>query len=320
VRESPTHDPVDDLIRSALPGRVPTDAELDQIEVGYRRRISLRVSRRVQIGRHPSLLVAFLVGITVAGLLFAQIARPAPASASLTEVAETVRAAGELDPPAQNLVYTRTESLRTIIRYDETGPFVFQVDAVSEFWWGNDPRLIHIRSTMSEPLFFDAEAELRFNRGSAPGVPGMGVTETRTILEVNSLLGDLDWPTDPVALDVVLREASSDGTDEQVFRSAISMLTEPLIAAELRAAAIEVLANLGVDITHRSPDTISFEIMFDGGPAIQRDRVTLSKDGHPISLETVWPHGSSTYGVPPGAVMTRIDFGPKLLVPAGDAP
>lgn len=265
--------PVDVFLRRVLPAEEPTLADLDRAADTFARKVAEPKPRSFGVW----LKAAASVAVVAVGIVLLQTGGASPAEAALSEVAEAARLLDPLQVRSGEFVYTRSESTNLITEEDAAGPIYAHVSELRETW-ADGAGFLQVRTTIGVPVFFDSDMERRYYEAGfdAHRPPGEIMEQFEN---VGSMLDELDWPTEPAALADTLRGLGENGSDDEVFSFALSLLREDFASPQLRAGLVEVIGGLGVEIIHRAEDsiTIAREILRGAG---RRDRysVTISDE------------------------------------------
>ena len=131
----------------------------------------------------------------------------------------------------------------------------------------------------------------------------------------NPILEERDWPTDSRELESLIR--SEVGDDESaVLDKCLQFLRAPLLPPELRAAVLQVIAGLDLELVEENGDGGgTFAIEYELEEAGRRRQVfTLNADGYLISEELVAVDGYLEGVVPAGTVEYRATHSVPVLV------
>lgn len=261
----------------------------------------------------PSVVAVILV-IIVGGVA---VLRPTPAEAALAEVAEAARQATALDIPPGSFIYTRSERVELAIRpgteFGLDQQFVaYLLPSSREVWRQPTTEFVQIRTINHTPHFLDPEVEDAYYRLGLDATDRLGETQTEQFTGVADPLIEIDWPLETEALHAALREYAARGGDGrpepvEVFDLATDLLREADLDPEFRAALVDVLARLPVDIVDRTNQTLTIEIAYTT-PVDTRDAITLSSEGMLLAETSTVLAGDAEIGLPADTVVLMVEY------------
>ncbi len=278
--------------------------------------------------RHAS-AGAVAAAVLIAVVVGAGVLRPEPVTA-LGELAQVAERAEAVSAGRGEYTYTRASEIaprfvdRADLGLEGTGQVVYLVPTERERWLASDGVIIEA-TTYGDPAFFDAAAEAAYEAVGMAERDQIGQTVVSEYRSTDSILDQRAWPSDPGALLVALRsQVSSEGNPiaetAAIVELAAELLSETNAAPGLRAAVIEVLDELGLEVVERSNgaavvvgveyvDTVPVrrELVFDGDANLVAERVVLID-------------GDSSVGIPAGAVLEQSTFEPVRTVDSVDLP
>lgn len=282
------HDDPFEVLRRLAGDPVPTDAD--------RQRAFARLEQAIGIDRAPSrfrwltpVAAAVTVFVVMVGVML--VTRPTAVEAALGEIATAARIATPEEIPTGSFLYTRTEETSLSIAQQGDligieGPVAYLLPITRQEWDNGDFKQLTI--TTYTPIFFDPVVKAAYYAHGWDRSDGVGETVTQQLTGITSNLATTNWPTNPNDLKQALDDhASQSGSDLpldiQVFHLATDLLRVTNPTPALRAALIEVLAQLPVTIANQTPDgSITLTITYNQPPATQ-DTITLDAQGHLIA-------------------------------------
>ncbi|MGA9596296.1 MAG: hypothetical protein WBV06_09070, partial [Acidimicrobiia bacterium] len=264
----------------------------------------------------PSLAIMLLLLVVGGVALF----RPTPAEAALAEVAEAARAATPIDIPEGSFIYTRSERVDLAIRsgvefgLDEES-VAYLLPSIREVWRQPETEFIQIHTTNHTPTFFTPDAEDAYYRLGLDATDHLDEVQTEQLTGVTDPILEVDWPTEPDALYQALRDYAAQGGDErpkavQVFDLATDLLREVDRTPDLRAAVVDVLARLPVDLAEQTSQAITISISYTT-PAPTRDTITLSSDGQLLAETSTLLAGDPELGIPADTTILQVEYQKK---------
>lgn len=308
-------DPLELIRREAVPAE-PSEEDVHRV----RQRLQAAILRDEERRRRPvrgwllpSVVAAVLI-LIVGGLA---VLGPSPAEAALGEVAEAAREATPLEIPQGSFIYTRSErvdlAIRPGVEFGLDHEFVaYLLPSTREVWRQPETDFIQIRTTNQNPTFFDPAAEDAYYRLGLDATDRLGETQTEQLTDAVDPLLEVDWPTQPAALHEALREYAAQGGDDrpepvQVFDLATDLLREANPVPELRAAIVEVLARLPVELGERSSQTTTIGITYTT-PTPTRDTITLSPEGTLLAEFSTLLEDDPDLDIPADTTILDVDY------------
>lgn len=307
--------PIDRLLRTALVERAPTEREIERIDARYRaasRADGRTVRHRPWVLSRPVIVVAAVV-VLVAAAVVIQAVRPGAVSASLQEIAY---AAGVVDVSTLGSGdYYYTESTATNLAVTSVPGseerIAYLVPETRRVWVSRTGTFV-IEVTLHAPVFFDDESRALYYRNGMDVGDRIGLTTITAQSSTHTAL-EQDWPTDPDALERMIRAKPSVQTDTDVVNFALGLIRESPASPQLRAATILLLANLHLRIVDRTETNTTFETIPTG-----RDdsiiRFELRNDGQLLRIQDRTIDGFPSLGIPAGFVISDASYGPTTLV------
>lgn len=308
-------DPFELIRREAVPVE-PSEDDVYRAQ----ERLQAAILAEQEKGKRParrwlvaSLATAFLV--VVAGGV--ALLRPTAAEAALAEVAEAARAATPIDVPDGSFIYTRSEradlAVRPGIEFGVDQEFVaYLLPSTREVWRQPETQFIQIRTTNHTPTFFTPDVEDAYYRLGLDRTDRLGETQTEQLTGVTDPLLNVDWPTEPDDLHEALRGYAAQGGDDrpedaQIFDVATDLLREADPTPELRAAVLEVLRRLPVNLLERTSQTITIGITYTT-PTSTRDTITLSHEGRLLAETSTLLESDPELGIPADTTILKVDY------------
>lgn len=307
-------DPFELLKNEAVPSE-PTDEDGERA----RRRLEAAIARDQKpsgLGRRWPLLAsaAALVAAVVLGVSFLH---SPPAEAALGEIAEAARTATPLDIPDGSFVYTQSErvdlAIRPGIEFGLDREFVaYLLPSVREVWRSPDTNFIQIRTTTGTPSFFDRQHETAYYAMGLEETDQLGEERTEQFTDAVDPILEFDWPTATNALHQALVDYTVQGGDErpeavQVFSLATSLLREADPSPQLRAAVLEVIAGLPVELDEQTDQSITIAIVYDAALAT-RDTITLNSQGWLVAESSTLIEAEPELGIPAGTRVLDVTY------------
>ncbi|MGH8923976.1 MAG: hypothetical protein ACRDWA_04945 [Acidimicrobiia bacterium] len=258
--------------------------------------------------------VAAAIAIAAGALAVGSLLQPRPAQAVLIEIAESARVATPLEVPQGAFFYVRSERIDLVSRLgSELGrnevEVTYMLPTTREVWRSPTRRFIQIRTVVGTPQFFFESIETSYYAMGIDRIDMVGETMTQQLVDVFDEYVETAWPTDPGrlrrAMEEVLSGASEFPIEVRLLGLAANLLWETNPSPQLRAAILEVLAELPVDVEDQEPDgsttiSVTYEV-----PSLTRVSMTLSRDGQLLAEATTLLELDSQLRLPVG---TRVSF------------
>jgi hypothetical protein len=310
-----TPDPFELIRREAAPAE-PSEEDVDRARQRLQAAILAereKVKRPARRWLVPSLVTTVLL-LVVVGVA---ILRSTPAEAALAEVAEAARVATPIEIPQGSFIYTRSErvdlAIRPGVEFGLDQEFVaYLLPSTREVWRQPETEFIQIHTTNHTPTFFDPDVDDAYYRLGLDATDSLGETQIEQLTGVSDPLFEVDWPTEPAALHEALRGYAAKGGDDrpeeaQVFDLATDLLREADPTPELRAAVVEVLARLPIDLLERTDQTITVGVTYTT-PTPTRGTITLSPEGELLAEASTLLEGDPELGIPADTTIVKVDY------------
>ncbi|GBD84596.1 hypothetical protein BMS3Abin02_00990 [bacterium BMS3Abin02] len=251
-------------------------------------------------------LAAAALAVVVAGVF---VARPSPVQAAFDQIAFAARLATPQEIPEGSFLYTRSVNVQLAITQGDVlglaqGYAAFLVPTTREFW-RNDAGFVQMSTTTRRPVFFSPEVEAAYYTHGLDKRDHVGETLTQQFVGVTDPYGDVEWPTDPRrlrdSLEAYVRQGGSTlPLDIQVFDLATDLLREADPGPDLRAALMQVFAQLPVTLVDQAPDgSVTLAVTYNRPPSV-RDTITLDARGHLIAETSTLLEDDLDLGIPAG--------------------
>ncbi len=244
---------LESALRAMFPTADPTRADLELTEQAYRRRINADVApgRRRLVVPAAVAVVALVTAIGIVGL------QPSPVQASLTEIAQAARTIDIVNLSDGDFYFTESTSTFTqTINLEDGTQITYTIDQLRRVWISPTGREAVIQTTRTNPNFqTDDDQALYFQLG-LDTADALDTTQTTAVENSSHDAFEQDWPTDSAGLLRAVRELPSVNTDTQAAAQLLNLITESPSPPELRAATIEALSRLDLDLIERAADTI----------------------------------------------------------------
>jgi len=307
-------DPFELIRREALPAE-PSEEDYQRARQRLQAAIHGEQQKRRGPARRwlvPSLVTA--VAAVVTGIAFL---RSTPAEAALAEVAGAARTATSVEIPQGSFIYTRSErvdlAIQPGIEFGLDQEFVaYLLPSTREVWRQSGTEFIQIRTTNDTPTFFDPVVEDAYYRLRLHVTDRLGETQTEQLTGVPDPLLEVEWPTEPEPLHEALRVYAVQSGDKrpetiQVFDLATDLLREADPSPQLRAAVIEVLARLPVELVERTNQAITIGVTY-ATPVLTQDTITLTTQGQLLAETTILLEAEPELGIPANTIVLRVDY------------
>lgn len=235
------------------------------------------------------------------------------AQATLTDVAQAARQATTLDVPDGNFITVKSERTDLGARPGEEFGIdeeyiAYLLPTSREIWSHPAERFVLIRTTVGQPVFFDADAEAAYYSAGLNEADQVGETYIEQFTDVANPILETEWPDEPDSLrqsmEAFIGKSGTGATDADLFKLAANILREANPPPELRGAIIEVLAELPLTL-EQPADSITLSVT-DGDWQLA---MTLSNQGNLLAETTTLLEADPVLGIPAGTVLTNATYG-----------
>lgn len=314
-----------DILRRAL-GEPPPGAEQ---RASARARLDTAIDTELRAGRPRSssrrlrAIAATAAALTViAAVAWVVVWSDEPASA-LEALARSARQVDPMEVPPGAFAYTRSEHVALVGGPGDQFPGIddeevaYLLPTTREAWIRADG-FVQLATTTHPPFFFDPRVEAAYYQAGHDRIDGIGETVTSVFGEVEDPFAGVQWPTDREELAGVLEEWVHLGPGEpprevQLLQLVAAILRERILEPDIRAALIEVLATLDLQVTvadNLVTVTVDYEQRFSLRYSVSfDDEANLSSESTRLLDTTDEPH------IPAGTVISRATYTPPIIVP-----
>lgn len=265
--------------------------------------------------------MAAAAAVTVAAVAVIPFLARDQAEAALIEVAQAAREATPVDIPEGSFVYAESTGFNLVGREAEEfglegGSVSYLLPRTRRVWKSPDNEFVMLEVTYDQPTFFDpdAEAEVAYYKMGLDDTDQVGETTREQFAGVIDPVDEINWPNNRTdLLDAMTTYLDTESpTTAELVNLAVNLLRERNPSPQLRAAVLEVLADLPVELVREDRETITIGII-DAG---RNQTFTLSRSGHLLAETATLIDGDPQAGIPPGAVTTDIQYRPIEVVEA----
>lgn len=244
---------LDGALHAMFPAADPTPTDLELIEQAYRRRISVDVAPSRQRLVVPA-AVAVAALITAIGIVALQ---PTPVQAALTEIAQVAQTIDIAELSDGDFYFTESTSTFTRTTSLEDGTQItYTIDELRRVWISPTGQEAVIQTTRTDPSFQTADDQALYFELGLDAVDALDTTRTTAVESSSHAAFEQDWPTDGAGLLRAVRQLPSVNTDTQAANQLLNLITESPAPPELRAAAVEALGRLDLDLIENAADAI----------------------------------------------------------------
>lgn len=267
----------------------------------------------------PAAAVAVLV--VIVGL--AVVSRPEAAAAALSDIAQAARRAGPLDVPSGSFIYRESESTDLVVRPGsdlglDRDRVAYLLPTRRREWRQPDSGFFQLETTATMPTFFDQETRKAYEAHNGRSLDRVGEVVVERFTDVTDPVLDTDWPTDPGDLKAAMTASLAQGGDTRPYEVQIFDLAADLLRdvtdPQLRAAVLQVLATVPVDLVDRHSDGTIVIALEDPGPPATRQALTIAADGTLAAETLTWLDADPTIGVPADTVVSHTTYRPVRIV------
>lgn len=270
----------------------------------------------------PTTTVILAAAVVTAGVV--SLVGSNPAEATLIELAQAARRASLLEVPPGGFVYTRSERIDLAqhpgAEFGLDRSFVsYLLPTSREVWRDSGQRFFQMQITVDDPMFFDAATEAAYYASNLHLHDRVGETTEEQFVDVRDPVTEVDWPTDPALLresmeDHVVGEGDVRPVEVRIFDLAADLLRENNVPPDLRAALLEVLARLPIELVERHPDgSATFSISYQK-PLATRDTKTFSAEGYLLAESSALLQEDAESGIPMDTIVESARYSiPKVV-------
>jgi hypothetical protein len=324
-------DPLE-ILRQEARHPIPTEEAVERAWAKLLAEMAMHQKRPAPVRRRRSLGIALSIGLAAVVLVVAfSVLNTGSAQAVLSQVARAAETAEPLEVPAGSYVLTVSERRELTVRPGgDLGlerPFVaYMITSRREAW--SAPELVVVRSTVGKPEFFSGADEEAYYRHGIDLLDQVGVSTVTRFTGISDPIIAVDWPTDPDDLrgsleQTLTAEGGGPPTTRALFLLAASLLRERDPSPQLRAAVLDVMADLEIDlIEQRADGAITVGITYED-PVPTRDSITIGPDGYLLAEESILLEADPDSGVSAGTPMATVTYeSPKVVkdLPGGQSP
>lgn len=274
----------------------------------------------------PALAAGLVIVLIAVGSL---LVRTESATAELLVLAEASRRTSSVDTSGGGAVFTSTEGFSMAVipgsRLDLPDPVVAYLIKTRVEMWLTADGVGFIRTETGSPTFFSDEVRDAYEQVGYAADDGVGTVIEEWYENVNQPGREEVWSEDPAALRAEMEEriqtSGRTATDGLLVEEAADILRSSVSSPTLRAAVLEILAELRVAVSVDAESgltTVTAEYERDS----KRLRLSLGFDpqGYLRREIVVSVSGFPEGGVPPGTTVSYTKYGIPTLVPVGELP
>lgn len=294
-------------LRAMFPGSDPSRADLERVERKYRKQIS---TNRYQRRQNLVLRAAAAVFVTLLGVAVVML-RPSPVEATLTEIAQAARSVEPSELADGDYFFTEsTSTFERTVSIEDGRQITYTIDEDRQVWVSRNGTDVVIRSTRVNPNFVTkADRNLYFSLG-LDRADNLGTPQTSAVDGVSHVATERDWPRQGDALIDAIHQLQGVTTDTHAAAQLLTLITESPAPPDLRAATIEAIARLELELVETSSGAITVRTK----PTELDNRIvefTLDSDGQ-LRQRTDFTHDPTT--TPPDAMIFVAMYSPTRIV------
>lgn len=274
---------------------------------------------RINARRRLASGIAAAIALGVAAVVVGSFLVRDPAEAALMEIAEAARQATSLEVPQGSFIFAESTGFDLVGR--EANEFGLPGESVSyllprtrRVWKSPDDEFVMLEVTYGRPTFFDPAAEAAYYEMGLNEADQVGETVREQFTGVIDPVDEIDWPNNPESLLAEMTRYL--GTDPpstaELVNLAVNLLRERNPSPQLRAATLEVLADLPVDVIEQENDRVTIGVVEAG----RMQGFTFSRIGWLLAETNTLIDGEPQSGIPPGTVTADIQYQPVEVVPS----
>ena len=275
------------------------------------------IAHRRQTRRRPTTWIAAAAAVTVAVVALHPFLNRDQAEAALGEIAEAAREATPVDIPQGSFIYAESAGFNLVGRDAdefglEGGSVSYLLPGTRKVWKSPDSDFVMLEVTYDQPTFFDPDAEAAYYRMGLDETDQVGETTREQFTGVTDPVDEINWPDNrDDLLDAMNTYLGTESpTTPELVNLVVNLLRERNPSPQLKAAILEVLADLPIELVREDSESITIGII-DAG---RNQTFTLSRSGHLLAETATLIDGDPQAGIPPGTVTSRIEYQPIEVV------
>lgn len=242
---------LDRALQAMFPTSDPSPVDLERVEKSYRQRIGERRRHRRRAVWSAAAAVVMMVVVIVS-------LRPSPVVASLTEIAQAARTVEPSTLPDGDYFFTEsTSTFEQTISLEDGPELIYLIDEHRQVWVSRNGTQVVVQSTRTDPVFQTDEDRDRYYDSGFDAIDDLDTTQTSAVEGATHDATERDWPREPDALLQAIKDLPNVATDTQAAAQLLNLITESPAPPELRAATIEAIAQLDLELVERTPDAVT---------------------------------------------------------------
>lgn len=274
-------------------------------------------THRRQTRRRMATWVAGAAAVTVAVVATLPFLARDQAEAALIEIAEVAREATPVDIPEGSFIYAKSTGFNLVGR--EANEFGLDGGSVSyllprtrKVWKSPDSDFVMLEVKYDRPTFFDPDVEAAYYRMGLDENDQVGQTVREQFTGVIDPVDEIIWPDNRDDLLTAMHTyiGTETPTTPELVNLAVNLLRERNPSPELRAAILEVLAGLPVELVREDGETITIGII----DADRNQTFTFTRSGQLQAETATLIDGDPRAGIPPETVIAHIEYRPTEVV------
>lgn len=296
----------------------PTSGEIERAQHRLEAVIEAeKAARRREQTRKRLPWMAAAAALTVAVAVMVPFLARNPAEAALIEIAQAAREAAAVDVPQGSFIYAESTGFNLVGREAEefgleSGSVSYLLPRTRRVWKSPKDEFVMLEVSYERPTFFNPQAETAYYRMGLDQNDQVGQTVRQQFAGVIDPVDEIKWPSNRDHLLAAMRSylGAETPTKAELANLAINLLRERNPSPQLRAAILEVLADLPVDLVQEDGEAITIGVTDTG----RNQTFTLSRTGQLQAETTVLINGDPQSEIAPGTVTTRIEYQPIEIV------
>jgi hypothetical protein len=304
-----------EVLREQVQKPEPTSEQVAAARARLQRAITAEqnADKRLRVGWNWRAVAAITVAAVLVGVAI-PLLTTSPAQAALVEIAQAARQATPLDVPSGSYIAATSERVDIGIRPGEDfgldqESVAYLLPTTRRVWRQPIEQFVLIQTTVGEPTFFDSSHERAYYAAGLDAADQIGKTIVEQFADVTDPIIETDWPINSHDLLQAMEEFIGESGEVQsspadIFLLAADLLRETNPPPELRAAVLEVLSDLPLDVEHHGQLSTTVSL-------IDSDRqltMELSHVGALIAETITLVNEDPEHGIPAGTVLTDVHY------------
>jgi hypothetical protein len=301
-----------EVLREQVQTPEPTSEEISLAKARLQRAIAAEqnADKKLEVGWKWRVVAAITVAAAIV-IVAVPLIRTSPAQAALVEIAQAARQATPIEVLRGSYITTTSEQTNLAIRPGEEfgldqESVAYLLPTTRQIWRQPAKRFVLLQTTVGIPEFFDPSHQRAYYAAGLDEADQIGQTIVEQFVNVTDPIIETEWPTNPDDLLQAMEELIGENDRTQsipsdLFLLAADLLRETNPSPQLRAAVLEVLGELPLDVQERGQLSITISLL-DGDRQLTME---LSDQGDLLSEAITLRQADLTLGIPADTVISK---------------